>query len=240
LALEETFLDISTWRILSPVLGQVDELWAAVTLCFAMRILSSGHHHRVVLERVPPRPYTKSTFRSTAESPALLVLDAKNIKIISTYHPAITLCWFKILKGKKRWKPSCGQPKQTPLNTCHDRRGLDGATDGSTAPTKRCLSGATGRRYPRRPQRRVVLLVLLVSIWHDREMFGGYEGVRVDGFHSDGFDCSRRSVSAGWLTGGATDRPVGANRGLIGGSVDGLHRPQQRHVGLLVMVEQLT
>jgi hypothetical protein len=49
---------------------------------------------------------------------------------------------------------------------------------------------------------------------------------------------------AGWYvtvdsTGGATDRPVGAKRGLIGGSVDGLHRPQQRHVGLLVMVEQL-
>jgi hypothetical protein len=29
-----------------------------------MRILSSGHHHRVVVKRVPPRPYRKSTFWS--------------------------------------------------------------------------------------------------------------------------------------------------------------------------------
>jgi hypothetical protein len=34
LAPEETCLDISTWRILSPVLWQVHELWAAVTLVF--------------------------------------------------------------------------------------------------------------------------------------------------------------------------------------------------------------
>jgi hypothetical protein len=78
---------------------------------------------------------------------------------------------------------------KTPINTYHDRRGLDGATDGSTAPTKRCLSCARGRRYHHRPQQQVVLLVLLVIIWHDREMFGGHDGVRVDGFHNDGFDC---------------------------------------------------
>jgi hypothetical protein len=42
LAPEATCLDISTWRILSPVLGQVDELWAAVTLVFGDDDIEQG------------------------------------------------------------------------------------------------------------------------------------------------------------------------------------------------------
>jgi hypothetical protein len=63
-----------------------------------------------------------------------------------------------------------------------------------------------------------------MTVWHDREMFGGHDGVRVDGYHNDGFNCLRRSASATcWYvtvgtTGGATDRPVASKRGLIGGS----------------------
>jgi hypothetical protein len=74
---------------------------------------------------------------------------------------------------------------KTPLNTCRDRRGLDGATDGSPAPT----SAVSAAQRVDGMQGRVVLLVLLVTIWHGREMFGGHDGVRVDGFHNDGFDC---------------------------------------------------